>query len=262
MIPFFQITSLEIGPITLQAWGTMLALAFAVGIYLSSRELKKRGGEPDRIIDVSFWVILFAVIGARFFYVLGNLDLFRENWIGVLKFWEGGAALIGGIAGALVVFLIYIRKKKIPFWELAEPIVFVLPLSIFIGRIGCFLIHDHMGKITNVPWGMEYIDGMVRHETTLYNGLSALLLFCLFLVVKRFNWSQTKGFFTTVFLLWYGVSRFITDFFRADDLPTSDPRWFGFTPTQYVSVVMIGISLYLYKHNKTINLKRNKYEKK
>jgi phosphatidylglycerol---prolipoprotein diacylglyceryl transferase len=256
MIPYFQVTSLEIGPITLQAWGTMLALAFAVGIYFSSRELKRRGGDPGKIIDVSFWVILFAVIGARFFHVLGNLDLYIGNWFGVIKFWEGGATLFGGIAGALVAFLMYIRKKKIPFWELAEPVIFVLPLSIFIGRIGCFLIHDHMGKITSFPWGMEYIDGMVRHETSLYNGFSMLLLFILFLVAKKFTWSQTRGFFTTVFLFWYGVSRFITDFFRADDLVVSDLRWFGITPNQYIAIAMIGISLYLYKHNKIINLNK------
>ena len=258
MIPYFQVTSLEIGPVTLQAWGTMLALAFAVGIFFSYRELKKRGGDPEKIIDVSFWVILSAIIGGRFFYVLGNLDLFREDWLAVLKFWEGGATLIGGIVGAFVAFLIYIRKKKIPFWELTEPIIFVLPLSIFIGRVGCFLIHDHMGKITDVPWGMKYIDGMIRHETSLYNGLSMLLLFILLLFAKKHNWSQTKGFFTTVFLLWYGVSRFITDFFRADDLIVSDLRWLGLTPNQYIAIAMIGISLYLYKHHKTINFKKEK----
>ncbi|MFA6391612.1 MAG: prolipoprotein diacylglyceryl transferase [Patescibacteria group bacterium] len=256
MIPYFQVTSIEIGPITLQAWGTMLALAFAVGIYFSAGELKKRGGDPEKIIDASFWVIISAILGARFFYVLGNLDLFRENWLSVFKLWEGGATLIGGVFGAILAFLIYTRKKKFSFWELAEPVVFILPLSIFIGRIGCFLIHDHMGKITSVPWGMEYVDGTIRHETTIYNALSMLLLFILFLILKKYPWSRKEGFFTTILLFWYGISRFIADFFRADDLPMSDARWYGLTPNQYIAIVMIAVSLYLYNHYQTINLKK------
>ncbi|MFA6272434.1 MAG: prolipoprotein diacylglyceryl transferase [Patescibacteria group bacterium] len=256
MIPYFQVTSIEIGPITLQAWGTMLALAFAVGIYFSARELKKNGGDPEEIIDASFWVIISAMFGARFFYVLGNLDLFHENWLGVFKIWEGGATLVGGIIGAVAAFMIYVKRKKIDFWKLTEPILFVLPLSVFIGRIGCFLIHDHMGKITSVPWGMEYLDGTVRHETSLYNGLSMLIIFVIFLFLKRYTWSKRQGFYTTIFLIWYGISRFIADFFRAEDLPMADSRWFGFTPNQYAAIAMICLGLYLNNRYKIINFKK------
>lgn len=258
MIPYFEVTKIEIGPITLQAWGTMLALAFAVGIFFSARELKRRGGDPEKIIDASLWVVIASIVSARLFYILGNINEFQSDWLSIFKMWEGGATLFGGIVGAVIAYTMYIRKKKIDFWEITEPVIYFLPLGVFIGRIGCFLIHDHMGRITNVPWGMEYIDGTIRHETTIYNGLAMLMLFILFVLLRRYKWSVRTGFFTTLFLLWYGISRFITDYFRATDLSTSDFRLYGFTLNQYAAVAMVLLGLYLNNKYKIIKIRKEK----
>lgn len=248
MIPYFQVTKFTVGPITLQSWGTFVALGFIVGIAVAYFAAKRRGPIANQILDVNIWIIILAFLGARLTYVVGHLDFYLESPLSALKIWEGGLTIYGGFIGALLAFFIYVRRKKISFWDLAEPLMFALPLGIFVGRIGCFLIHDHMGKITNVPWGMEYLDGTIRHETSLYNGLSALLLFITFLILKRFSGSNKKGFFITLFMLWYGVSRFITDFFRADDLIVVDHRWFGLTASQYLSVILFITGLYLSPH--------------
>ncbi|PIS42655.1 MAG: prolipoprotein diacylglyceryl transferase [Candidatus Kerfeldbacteria bacterium CG08_land_8_20_14_0_20_40_16] len=246
MIPYFQITEFSIGPVSFQAWGTMVALGLLAGIFIAYQETKRRKRDPNRILDLSFWIILSSFLGARIFYVIGNLDLYLKNPISIFKIWEGGMTIFGGLVGALIAYLIFLKKKKIYFWDLADPIVFALPFGIFLGRIGCFLIHDHIGKITTVPWGIQYLDGTIRHETTLYNGLSALVLFIIFLVLRRFPWSQKKGFYVASFMIWYGISRFITDFFRAEDLPISDHRWLGLTINQYVSILLFlgGICLF------------------
>lgn len=247
MIPYFQVTEFSLGPISLKAWGTMVALGLLLGIIVSYREAKKRGIDPNQILDVSFWIILGALIGARFFYVLGNVSSYTENLVDAFKVWEGGMTVIGGFVGALVAYWLYIKKKRISFWNLAEPIVFSLPLGIAVGRIGCLFIHDHIGKITSVPWGMEYLDGTVRHETTIYNLLSALILFLIFLISKKTHWSQKQGFYTSLFMVWYGTSRFITDFFRAEDLSVSDSRWLGLTATQYASIIILLGGIYLFQ---------------
>jgi len=262
MIPYFQVTKLSMGPFSLQAWGTLAAIGFLAGIIVAYQEAKKRGINANQILEISPWVILSSLLGARLFYIIGNISFFLEEPLAMLKVWEGGMAFYGGLFGALVALVIFTRKKKIPFWDLVEPIMFVLPLGIFFGRMGCFLIHDHIGKITTVPWGIEYIDGIVRHEPSLYGSLSGLLLFIIFLVLRRFPWSNRKGFFTTFFMLWYGVTRFIFDFFRSDDLTISDSRWFGLTFAQYSCILLFIIGLYLLKHYLISFPKEQKYEEK
>lgn len=259
MIPYFQVTKFNFGFFYLQMWGTFAALGFLAGIIAAYLKARKRGIVADQILDISFWIILSSFLGARLFYVVGNIKFFLENPIEVLKIWDGGLVFYGGFFGAVIAFFIFVKLKKIFFWDLAEPIVFSLPLGLFMGRIGCFLIHDHIGKITNVPWGIKYLDGTIRHETSLYESLSSLLLFIIFLILSRFSWSNKKGFFTTFFMLWYGATRFITDFFRADDLPFSDSRWFGLTFAQYLSLLLFIIGLYLLKRYLIGSAK--KYEK-
>jgi prolipoprotein diacylglyceryltransferase len=82
------------------------------------------------------------------------------------------------------------------------------------------------------------------------------------MILKRHTWSMKRGFFATLFLMWYGISRFVADFFRADDLPISDNRWLGLTLNQYAAFAMLGIGLYLNHNYKVINLGSKKNEKK
>lgn len=256
MIPYFQVTEFSLGFFSLKAWGTLVALGFIIGIAVAYQEAKKKHFHQE-ILDLSFWIVFSSFVSARLFYVIGNISFYLESPWEIFKIWQGGLTIYGGFIGVLIAFLIFIKKKKVSAWDLAEPLMFALPLGIFFGRIGCFLIHDHVGKITQAPWGMKYLDGTIRHETAMYDGISVLALFILFLFLKRFSWSRKKRFFTAIFMLWYGLGRLVIDFYRATDLPTADVRWFGITVSQYASILLFIGGIYFFKKYLLVNPKKS-----
>lgn len=245
MIPFYAFHTIPIGPITIQVWGFFVALGILVAMIFSARVAPKRGLESKVIYDAAFWIIIGSFIGARLLYAVYNPDyIFASLW-NIFKVWTGGLSIMGGFLGALAAFIGYVRKHKLQALAYADVIIFGLPFGLFIGRLGCGSIHDHIGKITTMPWGMQWIDGTIRHENGLYLSLNGLILFLIFLLLHRKK--RFEGFTTSVFLMWYGLVRFFLDFLRATDLPgVSDIRFFGLTPAQYLSIVMFIAGVYLF----------------
>ena len=144
---------------------------------------------------------------------------------------------------ALVFSALYIKIKKLNFWQIADLLVPGMALGNFFGRLGCLAIHDHIGTITAMPWGMEYF-GEVRHEPMIYEALSSLAMFFFFLWWrKRLKY---QGLLFLTFLVWYSAARLLFDFFRSDDLPFSDARYFGLTAAQHLSVLIIIIVIYIF----------------
>jgi len=93
---------------------------------------------------------------------------------------EGGITFYGGLFGGFLAFFLYFRIKKLStdlFWKTADLICLSLPLGIIVGRIGCFLLNDHQGRETNLPWGIIWPDGVVRHPVALYLILNGAILF-------------------------------------------------------------------------------------
>lgn len=253
MIPYFTLETIKIGPINLQVWGIFLSLALGASVFLAFKEAKRKKEDPEKVIELSLWVILVGIISARLFYVLNELDQFLEKPLDALKIWDGGLMLYGGIIGALITGIIFIKKNKLNFWKWTDITFYPLPLGIFIGRIGCFLVHDHLGKLTNVPWGIKTNCG-IRHETSMYDGLQVLFLFIIFIFLRKRKWALGK--LMPLFFIWYSGFRFIIDFWRANDLLFSDPRWYGLTPSQYLSILFFFIGIFLFikqiKQNKKL----------
>ncbi|MBU1149140.1 prolipoprotein diacylglyceryl transferase, partial [Patescibacteria group bacterium] len=128
-MPWFQYTELNLGPLTIQVWGLLLSLAFATGIWLAYRELKRKNLPSKIILDLAIWLIISAIIGARLFYVLNEWGEFRNNLADIFKIWEGGMALYGGVAGGSLAVWFFLRRKKLDFLNYADAILFVLPAS-------------------------------------------------------------------------------------------------------------------------------------
>ena len=148
---------------------------------------------------------------------------------------------MGGFFGAAVCAIWYLKKKKANLLLTADTIIFGLPIGLWVGRMGCFLIHDHPGKETVFPLGVLYPDGIVRHDHGFYLSLNGLLLALVFFwMAKR---KVRTGMYLVVFLCWYGIVRFALDFFRAAEGGIVDDRYFGLTPAQYMSVAMITVGI-------------------
>lgn len=239
MIPYFQWQEFFIGPVPIQVWGLMVALGIGLGLGVSVWMAKQQGLEHQHVIDAAFWIIISSLVMARVVYVVSEWSLFAGSFGDVVKIWEGGMSISGGYAGAAIAAWLYLRAKKLKFWDYADSIIFGLPLGLFIGRLGCFFIIDHPGRPTSFFLGQEYVDGIVRHNHGLYLSLNGLLLMALFFAVWKWGKNVQKGAYIALFLIEYGIVRFILDFFRATDLGYSDSRFFGLTVAQYLSLLMV-----------------------
>lgn len=246
MIPYFHLATIPLGPITIHVWGLMVALGIIAGAFAASWIARQRGLDKELIWDLSSVVIAAAFVMARVFHAVYEPGLYLADPLELFRIWHGGFSVMGGFIGAFLAGVWYLRHRHVDVWAYADTAIFGLPLGLFIGRLGCFLIHDHPGTFTNFFLGVQYPDG-VRHDHGLYLSLNGLVLFLLFLWLASRR--ARTGTFVIVFLVWYGVVRFFLDFFRATDGPIVDTRYLHLTPAQYVAMVMIvgGVWLWIKK---------------
>lgn len=244
MIPYFFLTEINFGLVKIQFWGLMLVLGFLVGLWLFRRQARKLNISDNIIFDLALIILISALVGARFLFVLNEWSYFSQNPIDIFKVWQGGMAFFGGLILAVFFGWLYLKKKGIKFWLVSDIIVISLAIGEAITRIGCFFIHDHLGKITTVPWGIQYL-GETRHETSLYSFISCLLLFILLLILKNKNFGRKEGFLTGIYLVWYGLFSFFIYGLRATDLPGSDPFWGFLRPSQYFCLILFFLGVIL-----------------
>jgi len=138
-----------------------------------------------------------------------------------------------------------IKKQLIPsFLQLADILTPAIALGIFISRLGCSLVNDHQGAITNLPWAILWPDAILRHPVAEYLALNALIMF----LVLWFLRSRLKkpGQLFIIFLFWYSISRFFLDFTRATDTALADPHYLGLFISQWISLfILTGLAIFL-----------------
>jgi len=242
MIPYIELHTIDLGLITIQVWGTLVALGFVLGTVASTWYARKKKLDSRILWDTLVWVIIGSILIGRFFHVIFyEPSIFMNNPLHLFVLWEGGFSVIGGFIGALLFGGWYLSRRKVSFRKYAEAGLFGLPLGLFVGRIGCALIHDHPGIETSFLLAAEYPDGIIRHNHGLYLSLNGLILFLIFLLMYRFK--AKSGSYAIVFLIWYGAVRFILDFYRIADI-----TYLGLTPAQFASIAMVLTGFYLTLH--------------
>ncbi|MFA5107230.1 MAG: prolipoprotein diacylglyceryl transferase [Patescibacteria group bacterium] len=241
MIPYFEIDSFSLGPITINVWGLLVAAGLLVGVLLSMSEAKRKKQSVAIILDLAIVIIVSAFVGARIFYVLNEWSQFQNQPLDIIKLWEGGLGIYGGLVGAVFAGWLYLKIKKFPFWAHADTIIFSLPLGLAVGRLGCFFVHDHLGKLTTVPWGVKLADGTSRHDMAFYEIIFGLVVFMIFWRLRKATFiADRPGWLSGLFFVLYGIFRFVADFWRATDLIGSDPlTYFNLHPSQWFSIVTI-----------------------
>ena len=242
MLPYFELTTLHLGPIPLQVWGSFVAAGILLGAWISARFARQQGLNADIVYSGATWLIIASFIGARILHVLAyEPGFYAAHPAEALMFWHGGFSIIGGFIGAAVGYALFVRHARINWIEYADAFIYGLPLGMACGRLGCFLIHDHPGTVTHFILGVRYPDGQVRHDHGLYESLQSLVLAGLFAWFYRRDPKRQPLFFAMIFLLWYGFVRFVLDFFRLVDV-----KYFGLTPAQYACAVMVIGGLFLF----------------
>lgn len=219
---------IRIGPVVIGSYGLMLAIAFIVGIFVTTKLSEQRNIDGDRVLNLCFIILVSAIIGSRLLYVVTHLDEFRGRWLYTFlpvqpdgSIGLNGLIFLGGFIGALLASLWYVRRRDIPPFKMADSVAPALALGLFFGRIGCFLNGCCFGKECDAAWGMQFpiespagfiMGDAVIHPTQLYSSGYALLIFGVLMYLNRKKIAE--GWLAASFLVLYGVARFVVDFFR------------------------------------------------
>lgn len=256
MFPYFYFPEIHLGFLTIHTWGLLVGLGFVIGGWYSLREARRKKINENEILNLLIIGFISSFVGARLFYVLQfGFDYFKSPFE-VFKIWEGGLMFYGGLIGAVIISLVYIKFKKLDLPQTADLLTPGLIIGLIIGRIGCFLINDHIGLLTDISWAIEFPDGSLRHPVIFYLILSNIILLVIIFKIK--DKLKQKGRLFTIFIIWYSVSRLFLDFFRAKDFGASDPRLLGLASSQLISILILLIvscSLYFVPKITALNTK-------
>ena len=239
---------LTIGNIQIYWYSIILLIAFVLGGILAIKEAKRFAIPKDYMTNMFFYIIIFALIGARIYYVLFNLDYYKANPGEIIRIWEGGLAIHGGLIAAIIVVYIYSKKYNVTTSRLVDILVVSLILGQAIGRWGNFMNGEAHGAITTLEHlrsihipdfiinGM-FIDGRYYIPTFLFESISCLIGFIVLIIIRRRPYTKV-GELTSIYLIWYGIERFIVEGMRTDSLMIS-----GIKVAQIVSVIMVIIGI-------------------
>lgn len=251
MVKFFPNirTLVEIGPFSIQWYAVLIMSGAYLAYYVSKRNLVKVGYKVEDIEDMFMGALVFGFIGARIWYVLFSSDLmgYLSNPISIIKIWEGGLAIQGGLIGGAVFGYIFAKKRRLNFIQWADLIVPNILIAQAIGRWGNFMNQEAYGNIVSPEYyakfpefirTMMFIDGSYRQPTFLFESVANIVGWVLIvLVLKRFS-KIKRGDLTFSYLMWYGVTRFFIEGFRDDSL------WIGpLRIAQVISLIFVVIGL-------------------
>ncbi|MBF0359330.1 MAG: prolipoprotein diacylglyceryl transferase [Magnetococcales bacterium] len=241
----------EIGPLAIRWYGVMYSLAFILGWPLLKNRAKRLNAKlsEETLGDLLLWVLLGVVLGGRIGYVIFYQPSFYiSDPLAIFRVWEGGMAFHGGLLGVIISCCLFARRNKITCSLLVDMLVPIVPLGLLLGRIGNFINGELWGRVTDVSWGMVFPGAgyLPRHPSQLYEALlEGVVLFAVLWWLGRK--ARPPGYLFGVFILGYGICRFIVEFFREPDAHLGFLSM-GMTMGQWLSLpmLMVGAALLLY----------------
>ncbi len=240
---FFTIMGIEV-----RWYSFILLVAVILGIWLFTKEGKKYDYPKDFLFNLAFWMLIFGFIGARLYYVLFNYKMYLNDPISILKVWEGGLAIHGGILFGALTLIIYARKYNARILKITDMAAVPLLLGQAIGRWGNFFNSEAHGGATTllalqnkhfpefIIQGM-YINGVYYEPTFFYESLWCLLGVIVLLIIRHYKYLKV-GQLTGIYFMWYSFGRFFIESMRTDSL-----MFIGFKAAQIVSVLLFILGL-------------------
>lgn len=212
----------KIGPLAVHWYGLMYVFAFVAIWWLGNRRARKpnSGWTEEQVADVIFYGALGTILGGRLGYVLFyDLPQYVAHPLNIFKVWQGGMSFHGGLVGVSLALAWFARRVHKRFFDVADFVAPWVPIGLAAGRIGNFINQELWGRVTDVPWGMVFRTAgpEPRHPSQLYEfGLEGVTLFLILYFYSRKP--RPAGATSAMFLLFYGIFRFIAEFFRQPDV--------------------------------------------
>lgn len=240
----FSFTLLGI-TITLRWYGVLAMTGLLVGAYIADREIKRRGGDPDKFWDALVWLAVAGVAGARLWYVLNDIAgggrFYVENPIHIFYISEGGLHIFGAVVAGFITAYYLFRRSGFDFLLFLDSVAPAMLVGQAIGRIANFINQELYGPPTDLPWGIpisashrippwndlaQYPEATTRfHPTFAYEAIWNLVGAGLMLWLgRRFAKQLRPGVMFGAWLVWAGLGRFLVEAFRPDQprIPGTD----------------------------------------
>lgn len=201
----------HVGPKPIYWYALIILTGFLLAIFFVARNSRKYGVEPDNVMDIAIFGLLFGIIGARLYYVLFSLDEIT-SFADVFKIWNGGLAIYGGIIAAFITAAVYCRIKKLNVLNVFDVCCPGLFIGQAVGRWGNFVNAEVFGRETALPWGMSINGAPPVHPLFLYESLWNLLglvILCLFR-----NRKTADGQIVCFYIGWYSLGRLFLEGMR------------------------------------------------
>jgi len=259
-IPWFRLESWDIplpfslpilgDTLSIQPFGVLVATGVLLGAWVAGQFARRNDLDPIATGDlVTYAVVTGFILGyflngllyerETFMQALRDPSLFLTTWLGLSSY--------GGFFGGILGCFIWKWRKKMELLPYANAVCFGLPFGWLFGRLGCFVVHDHPGKVTDFFMAVDgYRFGeppfAPRHDLGLYEVLYSLLIIGLFLWLEHRK-RRPVGFYCVLLPIVYAPVRFFLDFLRATPLEGGDVRYAGLTPAQWASILMVAVGI-------------------
>ena len=239
----------EFGFVKVFTYGLLVATGFLVAIMVGAFRGEREGCDPQKIIDLCFYIMVSALLGARLFYIIVEYKYFSAAPLEIFKFWKGGLVFYGGLIVAVLVSLWYLKRHQMPVWRVADVLAPSIALGQGIGRWGCFFAGCCYGVKTDVSWAVTFADprslapqGIPLHPTQIYLSLNALFIFAFLLwLTKR---KKFDGQIFWAYGILYSIGRFVIEYFRGDDRGFAVEQFLS--TSQFVGIFVLGISVFMF----------------
>ncbi len=236
--------------LTIYSYGVLLAASYLLGLQFALVRARRRGLDGQRVMDLGIWIIVSALVGAKLLLFIVDFKQFTSNPRDLLGLARSGGVFYGGLIAAVTVALIYLRRHRLPLWTTTDVFAPGIALGHVVGRMGCLLAGCCFGKPTDVPWAITFTDpaaaanvgtplGVPLHPTQLYEAGAELLILVFLLVWERRGHGFPGRTFWSYMLL-YGVSRFVIEFYRGDSRGMVVD---ALSTSQFVSVILVPLAI-------------------
>ena len=232
----------EFNGFQISSFGVMLAIAFLVGTWICAKRMPEEGLDGELASVFLLYIMLGGIGGSKLYFAVDNaLRSDRDFWSLLLA--RDGITFYGGLIGGFLMGWLACRIHKVPLKPFTDCMAVVLLVGQGLGRIGCFLVGDDYGKVTDVPWGMAFPEGAPPTTDTVH---PTMLYECVWLFIgAAVLWRRRKisPSLWGEYIAWNGFGRFFVEIWRVND-----PILLGLTQPQVIAIILFvtGVSLRLH----------------